>query len=375
VSTHLQQPLKSDTTAGVDGQSGLSGQSVTIGPHTVTALRPGMPVLALAPMAGVGNWVFRLICARLGARVVGVEFINCRIIPQRCARTERLLDFSDALIYQSTGFSLLAAQIYGNDLDLIAAGASELEQRGAQIVDINFGCSVPLILRKGSGGAYLKDLDLLYRAVRQTVEAVSVPVTIKTRVGWDEGAINIVEVVKRAEDAGAQAIGIHARTVSQLYRGKANWDWISLACEHASIPVFGNGDVCSYADAVAMQARTGCDGVMIGRAAMANPWIFDGRDGASLAERIDLAVELLNLMARYKGERVGVLESRKHLALYFRGLGRDSAMRRKILTTRSLGELVDILQEWRDDLEDDLPETDLTLSRDEAGALAWGSTG
>jgi tRNA-dihydrouridine synthase len=124
-----------------------------------------------------------------------------------------------------------------------------------------------------------------------------------------------------------------------------------------------------------MQARTGCDGVMIGRAAMANPWIFDGRDGASLAERIDLAVELLNLMARYKGERVGVLESRKHLALYFRGLGRDSAMRRKILTTRSLGELVDILQEWRDDLEDDLPETDLTLSRDEAGALAWGSTG
>ena len=137
-----------------------------------------MPVLALAPMAGVGNWVFRLSCARLGARVVGVEFINCRVVSQRSARSERLLDFSDALIYESTGLSLLAAQIYGNDIDLIAAGASELEQRGAQVVDINFGCSVPLILRKGSGAAYLKDLDLLYRAVHQTVEAVSVPVTI-----------------------------------------------------------------------------------------------------------------------------------------------------------------------------------------------------
>ena len=124
-----------------------------------------------------------------------------------------------------------------------------------------------------------------------------------------------------------------------------------------------------------MQSRTGCDGVMIGRAAMANPWIFDARDGASLPERIDLAVELLNLMARHKGEKVGVLESRKHLALYFKGLGRDSEMRRLILTTRSLGELVDILREWRDDLEDDLPEADLTLSREEAGGLAWGGTG
>ena len=334
-----------------------------------------MPVLALAPMAGVGNWVFRLICARLGARVVGVEFINCRVVSQRSARSERLLDFSDALIYESTGLSLLAAQIYGNDIDLIAAGASELEQRGAQVVDINFGCSVPLILRKGSGAAYLKDLDLLYRAVHQTVEAVSVPVTIKTRVGWDEGSVNIVEVVKRAEDAGAQAVAIHARTVVQKYRGEANWDWISRAVEHAGIPVFGNGDVYSYADATAMQSRTGCDGVMIGRAAMANPWIFDARDGASLPERIDLAVELLNLMVRHKGEKVGVLESRKHLALYFRGLGRDSEMRRLILTTQSLGELVDILREWRDDLEDYLPEADLTLSREEAGGLAWGGTG
>ena len=143
-----------------------------IGPYKLTPLRPEMPVLTLAPLAGVGNWVFRLICARLGARIVGVEFINCRTIPEKSRKQARLLDFSDGEIYRESGISLLAAQIYGNDIDLIAAGAREFERRGAQIVDINFGCSVPQILKKGCGAAYLKDLDRLYRAVHQTVKAV-----------------------------------------------------------------------------------------------------------------------------------------------------------------------------------------------------------
>ena len=133
-----------------------------IGSYTLQPFKPGMPILTLAPLAGVGNWVFRLICARLGARVVGVEFINCRVIPERSRRSERLLDFSDAAVYEDTGMSLLAAQIYGNDITLIARGAAELEQRGTHVIDINFGCSVPQILRKGCGAAYLKDLDLLY---------------------------------------------------------------------------------------------------------------------------------------------------------------------------------------------------------------------
>ena len=342
-----------------------------IGPYQLAPMRPDMPLLTLAPLAGVGNWVFRLICARLGARLVGVEFINCRVINEKSPRRERLLDFSDAEVYGETGISLLAAQIYGNDIELIAAGARELERRGAQVIDINFGCSVPLIVKKGCGAAYLRDLDRLYRAVHETVKAVQVPVIVKTRIGWDDDSINIMEVVRRVEQAGAQAIGIHARTVAQLYKGKANWKWIRRAAEISTIPVLGNGDVFSYEDAQAMQAQTGCDAVMIGRAAMANPWIFSGRRGAPLSERIELAVEQLRLMAQYKGERVGVLETRKHLALYFKGLSRASEMRRHLLTTESLPELVAVLESWCDDAASD-EETDLTLSTREAEALAWG---
>ena len=348
--------------------------SFELGPYLLKPLRSDMPILALAPLAGVGNWVFRLICAGLGARVVGVEFINCRVIPEGSRRSERLLDFSDAPIYADNGSSLLAAQIYGNDIGLIAAGAAELERRGAQVVDINFGCSVPQILRKGCGAAYLRDLDLLYRAVRETVEAVDVPVMVKTRIGWDDESINILEVVRRVEDAGALAIAIHGRTVVQRYKGRADWDWIARAKESASIPVFGNGDICCYEDTLAMRRHTGCDGVMIGRAAMANPWIFSGRDGATATERIDLAAEQLRLMARYKGERVGVLETRKHLALYFKELGRDSARRRELLTTQSLNDMLELLERWRRNESGDSPEADLTLSAAEADSLAWGGT-
>jgi tRNA-dihydrouridine synthase B len=345
-----------------------------LGPHVITPYRPEMPILTLAPMAGVGNWVFRLICARLGARVVGVEFINCRTIAEHSRRADRLLNFCDAQIYGQTGISLLAAQIYGNDLDLIAEGAREFERRGAQVVDINFGCSVPQILRKGCGAAYLRDLDRLYRAVRQTVEAVQVPVIVKTRIGWDPDSINILEVVRRVEDAGAKAIAIHARTVVQKYQGRADWDWITRAREKAVIPVLGNGDVLCYQDALRMQAQTGCQAVMVGRAAMANPWIFAGRRGASLRERIDLAVEQVRLMGQYKGERTGVLETRKHLALYFKGLPRTSELRLRILQAEGLGELVEVLEEWAQSLSAD-EEADLTLSAAEAGALGWGSTG
>ncbi len=345
-----------------------------IGPHTITPLQEDMPILTLAPMAGVGNWVFRLICARLGARLVGVEFINCRAIGIRSHRNEQMLDFSDAQIYAETGISLLAAQIYGNDSELIAQGAREFQRRGAQIVDINFGCSVPQIVRKGCGAAYLRDLDRLYQAINTTVKAVDIPVTIKTRIGWDDEDINILEVVRRAEDAGAQAIGIHARTVVQKYQGKANWEWIARAKEIASIPIIGNGDVLSLQDAKDMRAATHCDAVMVGRAALANPWIFAGRTSATLSERVDLASQQLQHMAIYKGERTGVLETRKHLALYFKNLPRASALRHSLLTSESLEELMQLLDQWKQQQASD--ETiDLTLSQREAEALAWGGNG
>ncbi len=333
-----------------------------------------MPILTLAPMAGVGNWVFRLICARLGARLVGVEFINCRAIGIRSRKSQQMLDFSDAKIYADTGIALLAAQIYGNDINLLANGAREFERRGAQIVDINFGCSVPRIVEKGCGAAYLRDLDRLYLAVKRSVEAVSIPVIVKTRIGWDEEQINILEVIRRCEDAGAKAVAIHARTVVQKYKGRADWSWIRRAVEVSSIPIIGNGDVFDLDTARRMQQETGCDAVMIGRAAMANPWIFSGRDGATLAERVNLALEQLRLMAEYKGERVGILETRKHLALYFKNLPRASELRRRLLTTTSLVELTDLLATWEESANLS-NETDLTLSTSEAEALAWGGNG
>jgi nifR3 family TIM-barrel protein len=333
-----------------------------------------MPILTLAPLAGVGNWVFRLICARLGARIVGVEFINCRNVYQKSHRQAKLMDFSDAEIYRDTGMSLLAAQVYGNDEALIASSAHFLEERGTDVLDINFGCSVPRIVEKGSGAAYLKDLDRLYRAVRLTVESVDVPVIVKTRIGWDASDINILEVVDRVTAAGAQAIAIHARTVAQKYKGRADWDWIARAKEKSSIPVLGNGDVCTYDDAVLMQQHTGCDAVMIGRAAMANPWIFSGRRGAFLAERIDLALDQLRFMASYRGERVGILETRKHLALYFRSLPRTSELRMSLLTASTLAELTDLLVAWRESADARDVEEDMSLTPVEADALAWGGT-
>ncbi|MEE3233506.1 MAG: tRNA-dihydrouridine synthase [Candidatus Latescibacterota bacterium] len=345
-----------------------------IGNFTFSPFNENLPVLTLAPMAGVGNWVFRLICAQLGARIVGVEFINCRSIETSSQKNLQLLDFSDASIYSKTGISALAAQIYGNDTELLAKGGREFERRGAQIVDINFGCSVPKIVKRGSGAAYLRDLDKLYRAVSQTVRSVSIPVTVKTRIGWDDDNINIVDVIKRCEDAGAKAVAIHARTVVQKYKGEAKWEWIARAKENAQIPIIGNGDVFSVADAIRLKAETNCDAVMIGRAAMANPWIFSGRDTATFRERIELACQQLELMAKFKGERIGVYETRKHLSLYFKQLPRTSKIRKQLLTTECLTTLLSLL---RDSLEmefTDKKSNDLSLTKKEAGALAWGGT-
>ncbi len=343
-----------------------------IGNYTFSPINENLPVLTLAPMAGVGNWVFRLICAQLGARIVGVEFINCRSIETSSQRNLQMLDFSDVSIYNKTGISILAAQIYGNDIDLLAKGSKEFERRGAQIVDINFGCSVPKIVKRGSGAAYLQDLDKLYRAVSEIVCSVSVPVTVKTRIGWDDDNINIIEVIKRCEKAGAKAVAIHARTVVQKYKGEAKWEWIARAKENAQIPIIGNGDVFSVADAVRLKAETKCDAVMVGRAAMANPWIFSGRDTATPRECIELACEQLELMAKFKGERIGIFETRKHLSLYFKHLPRTSKIRKQILTTECLNTLLSLLRDSLQEEFSDKESNDLALTKKEAGALAWG---
>ena len=346
--------------------------TLQLGPYSLVSVTPDLPVMTLAPMAGVGNAVFRLLCARLGARLLGVEFVNARNLGDGSRRTALATDFSDAAVYRVDGQAVLAAQIYGNDADLIAAGAVRLQALGAQVVDINFGCSVPRVMRKGAGGAYLRDLDRLCTAVRQTVEAVTVPVTVKTRLGWDHDSINIVEVVHRVQDAGAAAIAVHARTVCQQYQGAADWSWIGRAREAARIPVIGNGDVLGVEDARRMVRQTGCDAVMVGRAAMANPWIFAGRDQTTRRERAALAMDQAEQMAAFKGERAGVRDTRKHLALYVRDLPPRDPLRRAILTASTLAELGHLLEQWQTaDPEAVLPTAGLNAAT--ARRLAWGS--
>ena len=328
---------------------------IQIGPYTIKPFRPDMPVLTLAPMAGVSNWPFRLTCAKMGAQMVGVEFINCNAILHQNLKTEIMMDFSDVEIYRKTGMSVLAAQIYGSDIDKIVEGALVLEDRGAQIMDINFGCSVPKILKSESGAAFLRDVDRMMEAVRRVAVAVKIPVIIKTRLGWDHNNISILDVVERAPDSGAQAVAIHARTVAQKFKGAADWSWIARAKDISAVPIFGNGDVFTYQDAVRMVRETGCDAVMIARATRDNPWIFSGGWTPTFSERIGLAGDHLRMMVEYKGEYVGVREMRKFFASYFKGFPNASKLRSTLVRVETVEEAHQVLDAWETPGIDDEP--------------------
>jgi len=321
-------------------------QNIRIGPYSITPLRPGMPIMTLAPMAGISNWPFRLICARMGARMVGVEFINCNAILHKNLKTELMMDFCDVDMYRNTGHSVLAAQIYGNDIDTMVEGAKVLEDRGAQIMDINFGCSVPKILRSDSGAAFLKDIDRMMNAVYRVAKALSIPIIIKTRLGWDHQNISILEVVKRAADSGAHAVAVHARTVAQKFNGQAAWSWIARAVEVSQVPIFGNGDVFTYQDARRMVKETNCAGVMIARAARDNPWIFSGDGVPDFLERVEMAKDHLQMMVEYKGEKIGVLEMRKFFASYFKGFPNASHLRSALVQVDTIAQAHEILDLW-----------------------------
>ena len=339
------EPL-STSKANTQNRHEIMAHEITIGPHRIKSLRPGMPVLTLAPMAGISNWPFRLICAKMGAQMVGVEFINCNAILHENPKTLQMMNFCDADIYRDTGMSLLAAQIYGNDIGRMVEGARVLEEKGAQIMDINFGCSVPKILRSDSGAAFLKDIDRMMNAVRSVADAVSIPVIIKTRLGWDHDNISILEVVKRAADSGAHAVAVHARTVAQKFNGTADWSWIARAVEVSPVPIFGNGDVFTYQDAVRMVDETGCAGVMIARAARDNPYIFSGDVTPSFSERVRLARDHLGMMVEYKGEKVGVMEMRKFFASYFKGFPNASHLRTSLVQVDTVTQAHRILDDW-----------------------------
>ena len=289
---------------------------------------------ALAPLAGVTNRAFRLLCREQGASLAVTEMVSARGLADGSERSSEYLDF------EPDEFPV-SVQVFGSDPDVMAEGARVAAERKPDLIDINCGCPVKKIVNQNAGAALLKDLSLLEQIISAIASAVDVPVTLKIRSGWEEGTL-ATEVAKMAEGAGAAAIAVHGRTRRAGFSGEADWDVIREVKEAVSIPVIGNGDVRSPEAAKAMITHTGCDMVMVGRWAIGNPWLFHRMEtyletGVLLEEpsartKVDMAVRHLGLSVETKGELKGVREMRRHLAAYMKGLRGAAAIRQELMT-------------------------------------------
>ncbi len=308
--------------------------------------------LFLAPMAGVTDWPFRTICARLGAGVTVTEMVSSRALVYRDQKSAKLLRKNEG--------SLCGAQIFGNDPDIMAEGAKlALEISGCDFLDINMGCPMPKIALSGDGCGLMRTPELAGKIVEAVAKAVDVPVTVKCRLGWDKGNLNVLDFTKRMEDSGAAMVTVHGRTRAMLYTGVADWDMIGKAKQNLSIPVIANGDITDGQAAVRCRKRTGADGLMIGRSVFGDPWIFeevqnalDGKEyegRPSLADRIAVALEQFRLAEQDHGEHIACLEARKHFAWYLRGVAHSSFYKNQIT---SLATMEDIYRVAKDVVRD-----------------------
>jgi tRNA-dihydrouridine synthase B len=307
--------------------------------------------LILAPMAGISEAPFRQICRRMGADVVLSEFLSSEAIRRRIRSTLEGAEFEP--VERPIGI-----QIYGSDPDAMAEAAALItEHYEPEFIDINFGCPVKKVVQRNGGSGCLRDMDLVVRIIRAVIGATHLPVTVKTRSGWSDQARDPVSIALRMQEAGAKAFTLHARTRTQMFSGKANWDEIASVVEALDIPVIGNGDLETAADIVRMREHTGCAGVMVGRGAFGNPWLF--RDGQALLageaapsppcaqERFAVALEHARLAIRLQGDtRRTVMEFRKHLGWYTRGLHGSSALRQRLFQIESIGEAEAIFLEY-----------------------------
>ena len=305
--------------------------------------------LVLAPMAGVTDLPFRVLCKEQGAGLICMEMVSAKAILYKNKNTEDLMTIDP-------GEHPVSLQLFGSDPEILGQIAAQIEERPFDILDFNMGCPVPKVVNNGEGSALMKDPHLVRKIVTSMVKAVKKPVTVKIRKGFNEESANAVEIAKILEDCGVAAIAVHGRTRAQFYSGKADWDIIRRVKEAVSIPVIGNGDVTDAASAEALVEQTGCDGIMIGRGAEGNPWIFKQilhymETGETLArptqhEVKEMMLRHARMQVEYKGGATGIREMRKHVAWYTAGFPHSAKLRAAINQVESLQALEQMLNEW-----------------------------
>ncbi|MBH1960186.1 MAG: tRNA dihydrouridine synthase DusB [Flavobacteriia bacterium] len=310
---------------------------------------PDFPLL-LAPMEDVSDPPFRRLCKMHGADLMYSEFISSEGLIRDAMKSKKKLDIFD---YEKP----VGIQIFGGDEEAMALSAKIVEAVNPDLVDINFGCPVKKVVCKGAGAGVLKDIDLMIRLTKAVVNSTHLPVTVKTRLGWDTGTINIMEVAERLQDVGIKALTIHARTRAQMYKGEADWDYISKVKNNPNIeiPIFGNGDVDSPEKALEYKQKYDCDGIMIGRGAIGYPWIFnevkhffetgEKLPEPTIAQRLQAVRQHAEWSMEWKGERLGLIEMRQHYSNYFRGIPHFKDFRRKFLEVFTLEEMDEVIAE------------------------------